>query len=186
MRTFHVLSRERTDTELGSGRLDAPKIAQFCQKIPDILGGGHFFICGPNDMTQIIREQLAAHHVAPQKIHYELFGAPTDAKPRPKKIASDDTNVAQKKVTIQMDGLIFDVMVPDGANILDAAQAVGADLPFACKGGVCCTCRAKLTAGTMEMDVNYALTEEETDAGFILACQAVPTSEGCFVNFDEK
>ncbi len=183
---FHVISRERSDTELGTGRIDADKMAQFFKKMPDILGGGHFFICGPYEMTETVRKMLSEKNIEPHKIYFELFGAPNVEGFKKRKSITDDENGTKKRVSIQIDGLVFDVFVPEGVNILDAAQAKGADLPFACKGGVCCTCRAKLTAGTMEMDVNYALTEEETDAGFILTCQAVPTSDHCFVNFDEK
>ena len=85
-----------------------------------------------------------------------------------------------------MDALTFDVPTPEGMSILDAAQMAGADLPFACKGGVCCTCRAKLVEGEVEMDVNFALTEAETEQGFILTCQAIPKTKNLLVDFDIK
>ncbi len=187
---FHVLSRERVDSELGSGRLDKAKLAYFIQKMPDILlqrspdgKGGNFYICGPYDMIQDIKSVLLEHEISPKNIHFELFNAPNKSRAIEKKaIDLSKTHI----VTIKLDGLTFDVPTPEGMNILDAAQSVGADLPYACKGGVCCTCRAKLLEGNVEMEVNYALTEEETAAGFILTCQAVPKSERLVVSFDVK
>ncbi len=95
-------------------------------------------------------------------------------------------NAVDSLATIKLDGLTFDVPIDKGQTILEAAQAIGADMPYACKGGVCCTCRAKLVEGDIEMLVNYALTKEETDAGFILTCQAIPKSDKVVVDFDIK
>lgn len=180
---FHVLSREIRESELGSGRLDKAKIQFFIEKIGDILRGGNFYICGPFDMIQAIKSVLLENNIPLKNIHFELFNAPNGNR----KIEKKAVDLSKThNVTIKLDGLTFHVPTPDGMNILDAAQRIGADLPFACKGGVCCTCRAKLLEGKVEMDVNYALTEEEIAAGFILTCQAVPKSERLVVSFDVK
>ena len=180
---FHVLSREHIDSQLGSGRLDKAKIQFFTEKIGDILRGDNFYICGPFDMIQDVKSVLIENNIPLKNIHFELFNAPKNVR----KIEKKEVDLSKTRlVSIKLDGLTFDIATPDGMSILDAAQRVGADLPFACKGGVCCTCRAKLLEGKVEMDVNYALTEEEIAAGFILTCQAVPKSERLLVSFDVK
>ena len=163
--------------------MDKAKIQFFTKKIGDILRGGNYFLCGPFEMIQDVKSVLTEHKIPAKNIHYELFNAPK----KKKEINEKPVNLSkQSLVSIKLDGSNFDVPTPEGMSILDAAQLVGLDLPFACKGGVCCTCRAKLLSGNVEMDVNYALTEEETAAGFILTCQAVPKSERLEVSFDEK
>ncbi len=178
---FNVLSRERTESKLLHGRLDKEKIACFFDKIPHLLRGDEFFSCGPIEMTEALRAVLTEYGVDEKRIHFELFNAPKTQNPKPK-----TQNAIDSLATIKLDGLTFDVPIDKGRTILEAAQAVGADMPYACKGGVCCTCRAKLVEGDVEMLVNYALTKEETDAGFILTCQAIPKSDKVVVNFDIK
>ena len=192
LRVFHVLSRERMDSDLFHGRIDSFKIKQIFDKIPDLLSketsterGGQltqFFICGPEDMINDVRNALAERGVDRHNIHFELFGTN-------KKAANINHSLSEKVIsiaTIRLDGVSFDVPIHEGEAVLDAALAVGADLPFACKGGVCCTCRAKLTEGAVEMDVNYALDPEEVEAGFILTCQSKPQTAKITVNFDIK
>jgi ring-1,2-phenylacetyl-CoA epoxidase subunit PaaE len=185
---FNVLSRERTESDLLYGRLDKAKIAQFLEKIPNILraspdksGGGNFFSCGPVDMTESVKELLLAHGIDEKNIHFELFNAPKTTKK--KKVIK---SAIKSHAFIKMDGLTIEVPIERGQNILDAAQLVGADVPYACKGGVCCTCRAKLVEGEIEMQVNYSLTKEEVAQGFILTCQAVPKTNKVVVDFDIK
>ncbi|MFT7606329.1 MAG: ring-1,2-phenylacetyl-CoA epoxidase subunit PaaE, partial [Saprospiraceae bacterium] len=135
-------------------------------------------------------EALETLEVEKSKIHIELFTSP-DKKPGGKKISatekpSFDPSKASK-VTIRLDGHAIEFPLDyGGMSVLDAALKQGADLPYACKGGVCCTCRAKLIEGEVEMDVNYALEPEEVEAGFILACQSHPRTEKIVVDFDEK
>ena len=185
---FNILSRERTESDLLYGRLDKAKIAQFLEKIPNILracpdksGGGNFFSCGPVEMTESVKELLLAHGIEEKNIHFELFNAPKNA--RNKKVIK---SAIKSLAFIKMDGLTIEVPIEKGQNILDAAQLVGADVPYACKGGVCCTCRAKLVEGEIEMQVNYSLTKEEVAQGFILTCQAVPKTKKVVVDFDIK
>jgi ring-1,2-phenylacetyl-CoA epoxidase subunit PaaE len=178
---FNILSRERTESDLLYGRLDKAKIAQFLEKIPNILRGGNFFSCGPIEMTESVNELLLAHGIEEKNIHFELFNAPKTTKKK-KAIKS----AIKSHAFIKMDGLTIEVPIERGQNILDAAQLVGADVPYACKGGVCCTCRAKLVEGEIEMQVNYSLTKEEVAQGFILTCQAVPKTKKVVVDFDIK
>jgi ring-1,2-phenylacetyl-CoA epoxidase subunit PaaE len=178
---FNVLSRERTESDLLNGRLDKAKITQFIEKIPNILRGGDFFSCGPVEMTEAVKELLLARGIDEKNIHFELFNAPKiTEKKKPIKSA------IKSHAFIKMDGLTIEVPIERGQNILDAAQLVGADVPYACKGGVCCTCRAKLIEGDIEMQVNYSLTKEEVAQGFILTCQAVPKTKKVVVDFDIK
>ncbi len=192
LRVFHVLSRERMDSDLFHGRIDSPKIKQIFDKIPDILRGlipkprggqmTQFFICGPEDMINDVRNALIERGIDRHNIHFELFGTN-------KKAATINHSLSEKVIsvaTIRLDGVSFDVPIHEGEAVLDAALAVGADLPFACKGGVCCTCRAKLTEGGVEMDVTYALDPEEVESGFILTCQSHPKTAKITVNFDIK
>ena len=185
LRVVHILSRERTDVDLLHGRLDADKIALLFEKMPDILRGSHFFICGPEVMTLGIKSALINKNINAQSIHFELFGTNLSRKKSDlptKKTAEIPTSIA----TIKLDGMTFDVPIFNENSVLEAALEAGADLPYACKGGVCCTCRAKLIEGKIEMAVNYSLTEEEVNNGFILTCQAMPLTERIVVNFDVK
>jgi ring-1,2-phenylacetyl-CoA epoxidase subunit PaaE len=193
---FHVLSRQHTDSELGSGRLDKAKIQFFTnlslrgtKQSAKIMSKDlflekriNFYICGPYDMIQDAKSVLIENNIPSKNIHFELFNAPKTRNSEKKPVDLSKNHI----VSIKLDGSNFDVSTPEGMSILDAAQMMGADLPFACKGGVCCTCRAKLLEGKVEMDVNYALTEEEIEVGFILTCQAVPKSERLVVSFDVK
>ena len=132
-------------------------------------------------MTEAFRKILTERGVAEKNIYFELFNAP-----KTKGVKHVTKDATESIAHVKIDGLTIQVPILRGQNILDAAQLMGADLPFACKGGVCCTCRAKLTEGEVEMTVNYALTKEETAAGFILTCQAVPKTKAIFVDFDIK
>jgi ring-1,2-phenylacetyl-CoA epoxidase subunit PaaE len=173
------------------GRLDKIKIAQFFNKIlkyPPSLGkkgglnGDEFFLCGPVEMIEAARDILIQNDVNEDNIHFELFNAPKQKVQN----GSFNQNAVNSRATIKMDGLTFDVPIEKGQNILNAAQLSGADTPFACKGGVCCTCRAKLVEGAVDMLANYALTKQEVEQGFILTCQAVPRTDRVVVDFDVK
>jgi ring-1,2-phenylacetyl-CoA epoxidase subunit PaaE len=122
------------------------------------------------------------------KIHFELFTTPGQISNEKKSQKKDTVSSGPKSnITIRLDGRTFAFdLAYNGASILDAALQNGADLPYACKGGVCCTCRAKLLEGEVKMDVNYALEEEEVQQGFVLTCQSHPTTEKVFIDFDQK
>jgi ring-1,2-phenylacetyl-CoA epoxidase subunit PaaE len=184
-RVIYILSRERVDAEWQCGRIDTVKVNVIFEKIiKENSISSRYFICGPESMTKEVISVLEERNVPKEQVHFELFGA---AKKKAKKNSSTDTsNPIIATAQVKLDGVRFDVPMREGENVLDAALAVGADLPFACKGGVCCTCRAKLLEGAVEMEVNYALDHHEVEAGFILTCQAKPTTAHIVVDFDVK
>jgi ring-1,2-phenylacetyl-CoA epoxidase subunit PaaE len=134
-----------------------------------------------------VKEQLEKSGVDQKKIHFELFTTPGASKQKTSKHEETGKHEVKSKITIKLDGITFDFDLRfEGDAILDAALKQGADLPYACKGGVCCTCRAKLVEGEVDMDVNYGLEQEEIEQGFILTCQSHPRTEKVVVDFDVK
>lgn len=185
-RLVHVLSRERTDAEINHGRINAAKCEELGAKLIDWMDSEHYFLCGPEAMIFSVRGYLLGRGVDGSKIHFELFtspGQPVDAIAGKSAVVAETGPVSH--ITIKLDGVSFDFDLPyNSKSILDGALQQGADLPYACKGGVCCTCRAKLVSGEVEMDVNYALEPEEVAAGYILTCQSHPRSGKVVVDFD--
>ncbi len=182
LQLIHILSREARDVELLNGRIDPPKLASLAGTLLDLPHTDEIFLCGPEAMIVQLKSWLEeSAGVAAHRIHLELFGT-ENANARP------DTPVdagPTRKVSIIADRRRMELEVPSaGPSILDAALAAGADLPFACKGGVCCTCRAKLIEGQVTMDVNYALEHSEVEQGFILTCQSHPVTDQVVVDFD--
>lgn len=186
-RLIHILSRETTDTPLNSGRIDTDKCLVLCDKAIDLQQTDEFFLCGPEEMIFAVKNVLEQQHVPTQKIHFELF---TTAGQQHKKNHQQEEDIdkgPKSKITVTLDGISFDFELSQkGDAILDAALKHGADLPYACKGGVCCTCRAKLVEGEVDMEVNYGLEPDEIEQGFILTCQSHPKSEKVVVDFDVK
>jgi ring-1,2-phenylacetyl-CoA epoxidase subunit PaaE len=187
-RIFHILSRERTDAPVNSGRIDKEKCSLLLPRLIDPAKTDEYFLCGPEEMIFCVRDFLQEQGVPKEHIHFELFTIPGQKKSVVDTSASEQkTEGPVSKVTVKLDGLSFDFdLSRSGQSILDAALAQGADLPFACKGGVCCTCRARLVQGEVNMDVNWGLEEDEIREGFILTCQSHPTSENVIVDFDSK
>jgi ring-1,2-phenylacetyl-CoA epoxidase subunit PaaE len=186
LQVIHILSRERLEVDLNYGRIDAQKCDKLFEKLLDINTFEEAFLCGPEEMILNVKAYLMQHGMAEKNIKLELFGtAATFAK----KKKDHSQNVAATgptfKVSVKVDDrtMVLD-LAEDGNNILDAALLAGADLPYACKGGVCCTCRAKVMQGMVKMDVNYALEKDEVAQGYILTCQAHPTSDDVIVDFD--
>lgn len=182
---LNVLSREEQESDILNGRIDADKVNMLADRVLDVASVNEVYICGPQDMTEAIRDTLQEHGMDKKNIHFELFGvAPTAAK---KAVVSNEDAGPVRQVAVVVDGMQTNLEVAEGGvNILDAALEAGADLPFACKGGVCCTCRAKVVEGEVKMDVNYALEEWEVEAGFVLTCQCHPLTEKVVIDFDEK
>ncbi len=181
---FHFLTKEHRSIELLNGRFTKEKLQVLTNKIIDIPSVDECFICGPEEMIFLIRDELVAAGLDKNKVHFELFttGNSEADKQRVNKIL--EKKVEGTDVTIIDGGKEFHfIMDDDFDNILDGALAAGADLPFACKGGVCSTCKCKVVSGTVEMKVNYALDEKEVAKGLVLSCQAVPTSEKVVVDF---
>ncbi len=182
---FHFLTKEHRSVELFNGRFTKEKLQILTQKIIDVPNVDDCFICGPEAMIFLIRNELVAAGLPKEKIHFELFtsGTTEEDKQRVQKII--EKKVTGTEVTIIDGGKEFHfTMGEDFDNILDGALAAGADLPFACKGGVCSTCRCKVVEGSVEMKLNYALDESEIKRNYILSCQAVPTSKKVVVDFD--
>jgi ring-1,2-phenylacetyl-CoA epoxidase subunit PaaE len=184
---INILSREKTDAPINSGRIDFNKLTEL-KKLVDYKNTDEFFICGPEEMIFCVKEFLEASGIEQKKIHFELFTTPGEKKSATGNRQSSIVNGGPtSKITVKLDGRSFDFDLGfNGENILDAALKQGADLPFACKGGVCCTCKAKLLEGEVEMDVNWGLEHEEVEQGFILTCQSHPVTEKVVVDFDIK
>ncbi len=186
----YVFSGESQSSPLFEGRIDAGRCQNLLDRFVAEAPLQHYFICGPEEMIHAVKDTLHKGGVPEDQVYFELFttpvsdmspGAATREKIKPKRT----DGVA--KVQVQLDGRVFSFDLPyNGKAILDASMQTGADLPFSCKGGVCCTCRAKLVRGEVDMDVNYALEPWEVEQGFILTCQSHPKSEEIFVDFDQQ
>jgi len=181
---YHFLTRETRNLPLLEGRLTEDKLDEIFTKIIDPSEIDHCFSCGPEAMIFMVRDYLQAKGVDEKKIHFELFGTGTASEEK-RKEATKGLEGVVSNVTILEGGKSFNFDIAQGSDtILDAALKSGADLPFACKGGVCCTCRAKVVEGKVDMLLNYALEEEEVEQGFVLTCQSIPKSEKVVVDFD--
>jgi ring-1,2-phenylacetyl-CoA epoxidase subunit PaaE len=143
----------------------------------------HFFICGPAGMSETVEATCREIGIAAERIHVERFVSEFGGKPRPKAVVPASAP-AKAFAALIIDGKRREVPVAEGEAILDAALRAGVDLPFACKGGMCSTCRARLVEGTAQMEVNYSLEPWELKKGFILTCQARPTTDKVVVDYD--
>ncbi|MFT4560881.1 MAG: ring-1,2-phenylacetyl-CoA epoxidase subunit PaaE [Gammaproteobacteria bacterium] len=188
LQLIHILSRESRDTEILNGRIDNKKGAELGKHLLDIPGTDEFFLCGPEGMISEVSRGLRASGVDEARIHYELFGrSADDAAAVVEKHHARARRLGGKMclVTVKSDGRETEFeLSADGENILDAAMHAGLDLPYACKGGVCATCKAKLESGQVEMDLNHALEPDELASGYVLSCQAHPVSDTVVINFD--
>ncbi len=181
----HVFSRESLGNKLQKGRIDKSKTIDLYNAFLKNISVDEAFICGPEQMILGVKEALTELGVDASKVHFELF---TSGNVSSKKKEAEVVELPsfESKVQVILDDESFDFNLDsNGMTILDAAQKAGGDLPYACKGGVCCTCKAKVMEGTVRMVINYALTPEEVESGYILTCQAHPTSEKVVVSFDE-
>ncbi|MCQ1952457.1 1,2-phenylacetyl-CoA epoxidase subunit PaaE [Arthrobacter sp. zg-Y238] len=184
----HVLSREQRISPLLSGRLDAGKLTTLIDSVLPAAAVDEWLLCGPFDLVQLCRDALAERGVDPAKVRFELF---TTGRPdRPEGSAGrpllPDSSGENFDITFRLDGLQGKVASPVHAreSVLNAALRVRPDVPFACAGGVCGTCRAKLVSGTVDMEENYALEPEELERGYVLTCQSRPTSPEVTVDYD--
>lgn len=177
---FHVISGEEQDIPILHGRLDGEKVRVLLRAMVPAQSVDHVFICGPTGMSEEVEATCRDIGIAPEKIHVERFVSGLGGKPRPKTIAPP-----KAIASLTIDGKRREVPVAEGESILDAALRAGMDLPFACKGGMCSTCRAKLVEGEAPMELNYSLEPWELDAGFVLTCQARPSSSRVAVDYDQ-
>ncbi|OEY66353.1 1,2-phenylacetyl-CoA epoxidase subunit PaaE [Marinobacter sp. X15-166B] len=183
----YIFTREEQDIDLYNGRIDAAKCDQLFDHWIDAKDLTAAFLCGPQAMTETVRDSLVRHGLDKTKVHFELF-TPAGGKPKARKDRADAhiDPQAVSVVTVKADGrsLTFD-LVRDTKSILDAGNDEGADLPYSCKAGVCSTCRAKVVEGEVEMDQNFALEDYEIDAGYVLSCQCYPISDKVVLDYDE-
>jgi len=187
--TLHmVFSQEATDLPLYHGRLGRDKIGEFLAALVDAGDIDHAFVCGPHGVNDEAEAALLAAGLAPERIHIERFGIPDEAGPgRGAVQAPREGDAADARVTIVRDGVSREIdFHAEQGNILDAAAAAGLEVPFSCKSGVCCTCRAKLLEGQVRMERNFALEKHEVAAGFVLTCQSHPLTERVVLSFDER
>ncbi len=184
---FHILSREKTDAALNYGRIDADKCNELFPRLIDPKSIDEVFLCGPIEMSLTVKEELIKRGVQEKSIHLELFTTGNRSKTKKQDIRSSGDETPKSKVIIRHDGIesTFELAF-DSDPILDAAIHEGIELPFACKGGMCCTCKAKLVKGEVEMDVHYGLEHDELEAGFILTCQSHPKTAEVVVDFDVR
>ncbi|EGV44624.1 phenylacetate-CoA oxygenase/reductase subunit PaaK [Bizionia argentinensis JUB59] len=182
---FYFLTKEQRDIPFLNGRFDKEKLAVLTSRFIDVPDTDHAFLCGPQDMIFLIRDELQEAGMPKEKIHYELFFSGSSEEENRQIAEVLDEKVDGTQVTIIDGGKEFHfIMDDDFDNILDGALAAGADLPFACKGGVCSTCKCQVVEGSVKMKVNYALDEKEVSQNYVLSCQAVPTTDKVVVNFD--
>ena len=182
---YYFLTKERRDIELFNGRFDDDKMEVLTKTFIDIPDTSEVFLCGPEQMVNYVSNYLINKGLPKDLIHFELFvtGLSEEDILRAERLAKQ--NVEGVQVTIVDGGKEFQfTMTKDYDNILDAALGAGADLPFACKGGVCSTCKCQVKEGAVEMKVNYALEEKEVAQNYVLSCQAVPTTQKVVVDFD--
>ncbi|SPJ19131.1 1,2-phenylacetyl-CoA epoxidase, subunit E [Prolinoborus fasciculus] len=182
LQLVNIFSRELNDSDIFNGRIDADKLQQLFQANLISAEADHCFACGPEEMMTAVETVLPTWGIQRSKIHTERFNTGT----APKATAQQMESRSEERVNIILDGreLIVEVSKQDD-SILDAALRAGADLPYACKGGVCATCKCKVLEGQVEMAVNYSLEEDEIQKGYVLSCQARPTTANVRLSFDE-
>ena len=174
--THFVFSREKVEGAK-EGRIDRNMLDTFSGKI---LSADAYFICGPGEMIDTVSDFLTMKGIEKSKIHFERFTAFKKQK------EIEQTKEITSNVMVSIDGDDFEFRLSsNGQSILDAAMDAGADVPFSCKGAVCCTCKAKVMEGKAIMDKNFSLSDEEVAQGYILTCQSHPTSENIVIDYDE-
>jgi ring-1,2-phenylacetyl-CoA epoxidase subunit PaaE len=179
---LHVLSREPRGMPLLDGRIDATKLGAVLERVVPAATIDHAFLCGPWGLMEEARAVLRAHGLPPERVHAELFTPAGPASARPAASVAGAGHVAE--AALILDGRRHRLGLLAGETIVEAAHRAGIEAPYACKGGMCCTCRARLVEGEVAMATNYGLEPGELAAGFVLACQARPRSDRLVVDFD--
>ncbi|PUE13625.1 1,2-phenylacetyl-CoA epoxidase subunit PaaE [Limnohabitans sp. MMS-10A-178] len=188
---IHVLSRQAQEVPLLEGRIDAAKVKEIVSSLLPAASMDEVFICGPDAMIEATEKALIEVGVPARNIRTERFTSPTlEALPANERKQVVLGNAPESKgevaLTILLDGKKHQMQMSVTDKILDVALAAGLDLPYSCKGGVCCTCRAKVMQGSVEMEKNFTLEKWEAEQGFVLSCQAKPTSKEVVMSFDER
>ena len=183
---IHILSRQAQEVDLLEGRIDGDKVRAIMKAFLPVKSMDEVFICGPEAMIEATQKALVDAGVPANRVYTERFAsgaAPTAPKaPRPEHAKT----LGGIALTVVLDGKSHEMRIQPDEHILDVALNAGLDLPYSCKGGVCCTCRAKVTEGQVAMDKNFTLESWETEKGFVLSCQARPLSDKVVVSFDER
>jgi ring-1,2-phenylacetyl-CoA epoxidase subunit PaaE len=181
---FHVLSRESQDIDLLNGRVDGAKIALMARTILPPSEIDAYFLCGPYGLIEEGRAALLAAGVNPSRVKVEVFSADGVPRPAPIVVGPGAEPASAARVDCVLDGVTYHLEVKADQRVVDAAHEQGVELPYSCKGGMCCTCRCKVAEGEVVMDVNYSLEAWEIEAGFVLACQSRPVGERVKLDFD--
>ena len=182
---FHVLSKEEQDLPILNGRIDGAKVRLLLRSMIPAASIDQVFVCGPAGMIEDLEATLADLGVAREKIHIERFVSALDGRPRAQPAPIAASAPPKNIAALIVDGKRRDVPVAEGEAILDAALRAGMDLPYACKGGMCSTCRAKVVEGKVEMALNYSLEPWEIAAGFVLTCQSHPVTDKVVIDYDQ-
>lgn len=187
---IHVLSRQAQEVDLLQGRIDGDKVREIIHALLPVASMDEVFICGPDAMISATEDALLQAGVPADRIRTERFtvGLPAGANPVGTGTSAAVAAQAEKDIslTVVLDGKEHELAIGPDEHVLDAALNAGLDLPFSCKAGVCCTCRAKVLDGTVVMDKNFTLEAPEVAQGFVLSCQARATSKRLLVSFDER
>ncbi len=191
---IHILSRQAQEVPLLEGRIDGDKVRALIATLLPVASMDEVFICGPEAMIDATEKALLDAGVRPDRVHTERFTSPTlEALPAEarKAVVLGHADAAVRTegevaLTVLLDGKPHELRMNRDERVLDVALNAGLDLPWSCRGGVCCTCRAKVMQGSVAMEKNYTLEPWETDKGFVLSCQARPTSDHLVISFDER
>lgn len=181
----YIYTRQKLNNPLLEGRIDKSKAAELIKADLSCLNADAFYLCGPEEMIFNVKSALEEFGVLNTKIKFELFTTPVLMAEKPKQQEADENFDGEALVTVIYDDEETDFNLnKDGDTILDAAMDNDVDVPFSCKGAVCCTCKAKVTEGKVTMDANYALSDQEVEDGYVLACQSHPASAKVTLDFD--
>jgi ring-1,2-phenylacetyl-CoA epoxidase subunit PaaE len=181
----HILSREAQDIDLLNGRMTPEKIELLVRTLGGVQGIDDIYLCGPEEMTAAARAVLEAMGAQPSRLHVELFSSGT----QPRRAGSSKTVIEVEEEGIPLslthDGQRHHIKMRPGETVLEAAERSGLDVPYSCRGGMCCTCRAKVSDGMASMDVNFSLEPWEVEAGYVLTCQCRPKGANLSVDYDQ-
>jgi ring-1,2-phenylacetyl-CoA epoxidase subunit PaaE len=188
---IHILSRQAQEVPLLEGRIDGDKVRALIAALLPVPSMDEVFVCGPEAMIEATEQALLGAGVKPERIHTERFTSPTlDALPSAQRakvqLGHTEHSAGEVALTVVLDGKPHALRMGRDQRVLDVALEAGLDLPWSCRGGVCCTCRAKVMEGSVQMDKNFTLEPWEMEQGFVLSCQARPTTDRIVVSYDER
>lgn len=183
---YHFLENEIDEIEIFNGRLDRARCEDAFKRLVDVKAADAFFICGPGPMMDAVEAALSAQEIGPERVFIERFSTSDFSAEQRARMEDLERHASGAKLSVTLDGR--QIVIPFDAargNILESVHAAGLSAPYACKGGVCTTCRARVVSGEVAMKNNYGLTDREIEQGYVLTCQAVPTSTTVVLSYDE-